>query len=59
MSIRPVKRVVAATPGTKTEIDLQHYSQKEAVCFKKNNAVFIADEKVKKAGGEVFEMTFK
>ncbi|MGH2667394.1 SdiA-regulated domain-containing protein [Flavobacterium sp.] len=41
--------------GTVTKLDLQHYSQKEAVTFKSNTAVFIADEKVKKSGGNVYE----
>lgn len=38
-----------------TEIDLQHYSQKEAVCFKNNHLVFIADERVKKVGGNLYQ----
>lgn len=45
--------------GTKTEIDLQHYSQKEAVCFKNDHVVYISDEKNKKAGGDVFELEIK
>ena len=45
--------------GTKTEIDLQHYSQKEAICFKNDHVVYISDEKIKKAGGDVFELEMK
>ena len=45
--------------GTKTEIDLQHYSQKEAICFKNDRVVYISDEKNKKAGGDVFELEIK
>ncbi|AWG21805.1 hypothetical protein FFWV33_09795 [Flavobacterium faecale] len=41
--------------GKRTEIDLQHFSQKEAICFKDNSTVYIADEKVKKSGGKVYE----
>lgn len=41
--------------GKRTEIDLQHFSQKEAICFKDNTTLYIADEKVKKAGGKVYE----
>ncbi|MCW2119494.1 hypothetical protein [Flavobacterium sp. 7A] len=40
--------------GKKTEIDLQHFSQKEAICFKDNTTIFIADEKVKKSGGKLY-----
>ena len=45
----------AITNGKMTELDLNHYSQKEAVCFKNNNELFIADEKVKKTGGNLYE----
>ena len=38
-----------------TELNLNHYSQKEAVCFKDNDELFIADERVKNAGGNLFE----
>jgi hypothetical protein len=43
--------------GTKTELNLQHYSQKEAICFKDNNTLLIADEKTKKIGGKVYEVS--
>lgn len=40
--------------GTVRELDLEHNSQKEGVCFKDNNTVLIADEKTKKKGGAVY-----
>lgn len=45
--------------GTQTEIDLHHFSQKEAVAFKDNKTLLIADEKTKKIGGKVYEFSFK
>lgn len=45
--------------GTQTEIDLDHFSQKEAVAFKDNKTLLIADEKTKKIGGKVYEYSFK
>ncbi|KFF16124.1 hypothetical protein [Flavobacterium hydatis] len=45
--------------GTQTEIDLGHFSQKEAVAFKDNKTLLIADEKTKKIGGMVYEYSFK
>lgn len=44
--------------GKVTELLLNHYSQKEAIAFKNNETVWIADEKVKKSGGNVFEFRF-
>ncbi len=41
--------------GKSTEFSLNHYSQKEAITFKNNTSVWIADEKVKKSGGNVYE----
>jgi WD40 repeat protein len=41
--------------GTQTEISLEHFSQKEAVFFKDNNTLLIADEKTNKVGGNVYE----
>ncbi|HJS00584.1 MAG TPA: hypothetical protein VJ780_06585 [Flavobacterium sp.] len=38
------------------KVDLQHFSQKEAVCFKDNKTLFIADEKTKKIGGKVYQL---
>ncbi|MCL9808956.1 NHL repeat-containing protein [Flavobacterium luminosum] len=45
--------------GKKTEIDLNHYSQKEAITFKDNHILWIADEKVKKNGGNVYQVPLK
>ena len=45
--------------GTKTELSLNHYSQKEALAFINNSVLYIADEKVKKSGGNVYEYTLK
>jgi hypothetical protein len=42
--------------GTRTEIKLNHNSQKEAICFKDNNTILIADERVKKTGGKLYEI---
>lgn len=47
------------TNGNMTELNLNHYSQKEAVCFKNNEELFIADEKVKKTGGNLFQVSLK
>lgn len=47
------------TDGKVTELDLNHYSQKEAVCFKNNDTLLIADEKVKKTGGNLYEVTLQ
>lgn len=45
--------------GKMTELDLNHYSQKEAVCFKNKEDLFIADEKVKKTGGNLYQVSLK
>lgn len=42
--------------GTMTELDLNHYSQKEAVSFKNKDALFIADERVKKTDGNLYQV---
>lgn len=42
--------------GKMTELELNHYSQKEAICFKYNDELFVADEKVKKTGGNLYEL---
>lgn len=47
------------TLGKISELDLNHYSQKEAVCFKNNDELFIADEKVKKTGGNLYQLSLK
>ncbi|MBY0486440.1 MAG: SdiA-regulated domain-containing protein [Flavobacteriaceae bacterium] len=41
--------------GTATELELHHYSQKEAVCFKDAATLLIADEKTKKIGGKLYQ----
>jgi hypothetical protein len=41
--------------GSQTEIKLNHFSQKEAIVFKDNNTLLIADEKTNKVGGNVYE----
>ena len=45
--------------GTQTEIKLNHFSQKEAIVFKDNNTLLIADEKTNKVGGNVYEFRLK
>jgi hypothetical protein len=45
--------------GSQTEIKLNHFSQKEAIVFKDNNALLIADEKTNKEGGKVYEFKLK
>lgn len=45
--------------GNKTELYLNHFSQKEAICFKDNETLIIADEKTKKIGGKVYEVSLK
>jgi hypothetical protein len=45
--------------GTQTEINLNHFSQKEAIVFKDNNTLLIADEKTNKVGGNVYEFKLK
>ena len=45
--------------GTQTEIHLNHFSQKEAIVFKDNSTLLIADEKTNKVGGNVYEFKLK
>ena len=45
--------------GTQTEIKLNPCSQKEAIVFKDNNTLLIADEKTNKVGGNVYEFRLK
>lgn len=45
--------------GKQTEIKLNHFSQKEAIVFKDNNTLLIADEKTNKVGGNVYEFKLK
>lgn len=46
---------VDITTGRMTELDIKHYSQKEAICFKNNKELLIADERVKKVGGNIYQ----
>ena len=43
--------------GKITELALNHYSQKEAVSFKDNDKLLIADERTKKRGGNLYEVS--
>jgi hypothetical protein len=43
--------------GSQTTCELNHFSQKEAICFKNNETLIIADEKSKKIGGNVYEVS--
>jgi hypothetical protein len=47
------------TDGKMSELDLNHYSQKEAVCFKNNDALLIADEREKKEGGNLYQVSLQ
>jgi len=45
--------------GKQTEVSLNHFTQKEAVVFKDNSTLLIADEKTNKVGGKVYEFYLK
>ena len=45
--------------GEVTKMDLQHYSQKEAITFKDDATILIADEKTKKVGGKLYQYKIK
>lgn len=45
--------------GKVTQLELKHYSQKEAVGFLTNDTVLIGDEKSKKIGGNVYQFSLK
>lgn len=45
--------------GIKTTLKLNHFSQKEAACFIDNDRIFIADEKTKSVGGNVYAVSVK
>ena len=45
--------------GQSKEFSLNHFSQKEAICFKDQTTLLIADEKTKKIGGFVYEVSLK
>jgi hypothetical protein len=43
--------------GKLSELELNHHSQKEGICFKDNETLFIADERSKKIGGKLYEVS--
>jgi hypothetical protein len=43
--------------GKASELELEHYSQKEAISFTTNDELLIGDEKVKKTGGTVYKVS--
>lgn len=43
--------------GKRTDLSLNHFSQKEAVCFRDNDVLVIADERTKKVGGNVYNVS--
>jgi hypothetical protein len=45
--------------GEVSEFKLNHFSQKEAICFTDNSTLLIADEKDKNIGGFVYETTLQ
>lgn len=45
--------------GKMIELNLNHFSQKESICFKNNDILYLADEKVKKSGGNLYEVSLK
>ncbi|QKJ63983.1 hypothetical protein [Flavobacterium sp. M31R6] len=42
--------------GKQSQLKLNHFSQKEAICFKNNETLIIADEKTNKIGGKIYEV---
>jgi len=45
--------------GKSTTIELNHFTQKEGICFKDDNTLFITDEKDKKTGGNLYQLRLK
>ena len=45
--------------GKLSELELNHHSQKEGICFKDNETLFIADERSKKIGGKLYQVSLK
>ncbi|MBC7846307.1 MAG: hypothetical protein H7Y10_07425 [Flavobacterium sp.] len=45
--------------GSQTQFELNHFTQKEAICFKNNETLIIADEKTKKVGGKIYEVSLE
>ena len=42
--------------GKVTQLPLNHRSQKEGICFKDNNTVYIVDERAHGEGGNLYEL---
>lgn len=42
--------------GTITEIPLEHYSQKEAICFKTDDLLYLSDEKMGPTGNNLYSL---
>lgn len=42
--------------GHFSELALHHYSQKEGICFKDDQTLYLADERSKKTGGKLYEV---
>ncbi|WP_278035270.1 hypothetical protein [Flavobacterium nitratireducens] len=42
--------------GAVNRVKLNHFSQKEAICFKDNKTLLIVDEKTKKIGGKLYQL---
>ena len=45
--------------GKKTILELNHFSQKESACFIDEDRLYIADEKAKNTGGNVYEVSLE
>lgn len=45
--------------GKATELPFNHISQKESICFKDNNTLYITDEKAHGDGGKLYEFKLK
>ncbi|MCK0131707.1 SdiA-regulated domain-containing protein [Flavobacteriaceae bacterium F08102] len=45
--------------GTITEMPFEHSSQKEGICFKNDDSVYITDEKNKSSGGKLYQFSIK
>lgn len=42
-----------------SELELYHFSQKEGVCFKDNDTLYLADERSKGKGGKLYEVSIQ
>lgn len=43
--------------STISSYEMHHFSQKEGICFKDNQTLYIADERTKKTGGNLYEVS--